>query len=613
MTSASTQSTLQRLQAHVAGAITNPHTPLDIVLPNHIAGDHLLGLIQQLSILLPQLQQDPTPAATLLTKLLDGFSFADVLAFDPPVDFCAGLQVGNYMASLNPADAATVASKPDVFLAIVRLWLCTTDTGVATQAFNVFVDLLKVDHAVQVPDSHIPRGGQGLVWKRVFSDPDIYSELFKVCSLNATSEVELSNSQKTVAQARLLEWIPVVAALDWNAVTRSHNIDIESRFKASSLLDFAASHMVDIKSDVLMYRCLIDFYSELLDATKPSRSEASSRAASAGLEYLITSGAHERTAAIFVQKPGVELDLIESMYLYGPAANYVAAYASTYHKHFLDSELQKEVHLRLMKSLTISPSKWAHGETPKHDLHVLASIPRSALLPGHLGAGDWSQSPLSLLPSKLTAPEVLSTLATVFHGPEQDTITYPLDSPMINFDSLDSTSASEGAAARAVYYHYIANNPRFWDDLAAHADTVALKELALASLQCFMAVATASWPVEQTIDKYVLPSSIAAPESATLALLTPPALENTLPYLFRPPRTFANLVGGRGDVESAAYKIATMKFDVLRVLRVRLASLTQEHPEQAYEDILSTIDKRLSDGPFSREGEIGGRIGTLEL
>lgn len=72
-------------------------------------------------------------------------------------------------------------------------------------------------------------------------------------------------------------------------------------------------------------------------------------------------------------------------------------------------------------------------------------------------------------------------------------------------------------------------------------------------------------------------------------------------------------MGGRGDTESAAYKIAAAKFDALKAFHSRLQGEVQRTPGEGYEEILTTIAKRLAEGPLSREGEVGGRIGTLEL
>jgi hypothetical protein len=304
-----------------------------------------------------------------------------------------------------------------------------------------------------------------------------------------------------------------------------------------------------------------------------------------------------------------EMDIMESMFLYGPAANYIATYASLYSKHFQASSLPKKVNERLSNALSMSSSRWQHMESPKHDLHLLASLPRPALLPQSEGPAAWSATPLSLIPSKATNPDALNTLATIFHGPEEKVITFPPTSPMTN--ETTPAEESEAAAARALYLNYVAQNPRFWNDIATHADTVALKDHALAALNCLNAVITANWSIKAS---FPVPSTaIATPVSGHLAILSPPALEYALPYLLSPPKTFSNLVGGRGDSESAAYKIAAAKFDALTALHGRLESQVGLEPGQGYEDILATIGKRLAEGPMSREGEVGGRVATVEL
>jgi hypothetical protein len=216
---------------------------------------------------------------------------------------------------------------------------------------------------------------------------------------------------------------------------------------------------------------------------------------------------------------------------------------------------------------------------------------------------------LSLLPTKATNPDVLNTLATIFHGPPRKIITFPATSPLT--DEPGPQEELNAAAARALYMNYLANNSRFWSDIVSHADTVALKELALSALNCLRAVITANWSTKPSLS---LPSSsMVTPPSGHLAILSPPALEYTLPYLIKPAQSFANLVGGRGDSESSAYKIATAKWDSLKALHGALVTQVELDPGQGYEDILATLSKRLAEGPMSQDGEIGGRIDTVQL
>ncbi|KAK4542570.1 hypothetical protein LTR36_006618 [Oleoguttula mirabilis] len=601
----------------------------ELILPTYLTGNKDLwekrvSLMRRLAgdLTNERLAERHAAMVDLLIKLFDGWPWQQVCDFGTQsIPYKDGLAAGEYMVPFNKlmlcllekatrsaADAAHAASMLETMQALVRLWLCTSDTGIATQASALLLDLLKIDAPASDRASGgaggMPAGGQGLVWKRIFGDKDVYSVFFEACSL--ASKSDMSKSQKTIAQARLMEWLPKVGAMNWGAVSRSHHRDIETQYSVQGgLLDFAALKMVDFKDDVLMHRCLVDFFSDLLNSTRPLDTHTMTQHDSVGLQYLIMHGLHVRTAAIYMQLPGSQSDPVEAMFLYGPAANYVATYASCYPDHFLASQMPKQVNERLMQTLDMSPGKWAHADSPKHDLHLAASLPRRALLP----SGDWHTSPLSLVPSRATNPDALNTLATIFEGPERKAIVYPPTSPLTN-GSADIATAEEGAAARALYFNYLADNPRFWHDITTHADTVALKELALAAIRCLTSVIMANWSTNPDLP---LPATIATPESGHLAILSPPALEYTLPYLLKPAQTFANLVGGRGDSESSAYKIAAAKFDALRALNSRLMVQVEQQPGEGYEDILATISKRLAEGPLSREGEVGGRIGTLEL
>ena len=621
-------SILDKLNQSISATANDPAVPLEqrtfeeaeLVLASTLSANESLQLVSSLSSLLPTLQQDPAPAVNLLLRLLDKYSYGDILQLGS-IPFTEGLAVGNHMASYNlliisilkkatsnAADTASVAGMLDTVMALVQLWLCTRITGVATAAQQLLLDLLRIDQEVRTgPDTHVPTGGQGLMWRRLFGDRDIYRVYFEACSCltPVNHGFGLSRNHRTEAAGRLMEWLAEVAKMDWNVVSRSHHPDIEQEYKSEGgLIGFATSNMVE-KDDILLYRNLIDFYSAILAATKPEAVEiGSSSTDSAGLRYLIASGVHASTIAIYLQTSGRSVDPLESTFLYGPAANYVATYASLYSEHFLASQLAEQVKARLRVTLDQSPSRWAHAESPKHDLHLLASLPRSALL----STGNWQSSPLSLLPSKATNPDVLNTLATVFRGPDRD-ITFRLGSSS-GSAAPSARSLKEAAEARALYFYYVANNPRLWQDIAMHADTVALKDLALSAINVLSALSTANWSVTPEIS---MPDSIATPESGHLALVAQPALEYAWPYLLRPSRSFANLVGGRGDAESSAYQVAEAKHDALRSLELRFKMQVEQTPGEGYEDILAQLSKRVADGPLNREGEIGGRIGTLEL
>ncbi|KAF2771533.1 hypothetical protein EJ03DRAFT_30934 [Teratosphaeria nubilosa] len=635
----------ERILEHVQSLAQEPAAPnkvrlfeeAELVLPNYLQGsqellDKRVLLMRHLATDVQDFRRaDRTPSVNLLIRLFDGWTWQQVSEFGTGnVPYKDGLGVGTEAGEMAPfnrlmicllekatasaSDAAHAAGMLETMQALVRLWLCTHDTGVATSASNLLLNLLEVDKVMpnegsRSSDWRARPTGQGLVWKRIFGDRNVYNVFFETCDLGG--KCDLSKNQKTIAQARLLEWLPKVGAMNWTAITCSHHPEVENKYGVKGgLLDFAALKMVDFKDDVLMHRCLIDFCSNVLFSTRPMDTHSMLQQDSVGLQYLIMHGLHARTAAIYLQLPGARQDQMDSMFLYGPAAHYLATYAASYPDHFLASQMPQQVLNRLQLVLDMSPSKWAHSDSPKHDLHLLSSVPRKSLFPARSGA---TSNPLLLLPSSSTNSDVLNTLACIFRGPERRAVTFP-PPQTATADAQQHRDAEEAAAARALYYHYLANNPRFWLDITTHADTVALKDLALAALNCLTSVIIANWAsTTETTDVFDLPCSIACADSGHIAILTPPALEYTLPYLFSPPKTFANLVGGRGDAESSVFKVANAKYDALRTLYSKLETQVEQTPGQGYEDILATIGRKLAEGPLSRDGEIGGRIGTLEL
>ncbi|KAI5205693.1 hypothetical protein E4T39_02809 [Aureobasidium subglaciale] len=637
---------LERLQAHLGQLEADPiNTEIDerlfescsLALAPGFSKKDSIALISQLSRILPVLQKDPTQPIQFLVLLLEPLSFADVLGLNAAVDFVGGLNVvavpyNKLMLALlskaagTATDAATIAAQPEVVTALVNLWLCTHDAGIAKQAGDVLLALLKVDHTVPPgagDDQSLPGHSQGLMWKRVFGDQDVYTLIFSVCSLKHTEGVELSGNQRSLAQARLLEWLPEVGVLNWNAVTHAHHPEVEKRYtdsKGEGLLYFATVCMIDTAGDVLMHRCLVEFYATLLRSVTTSAS-AGSPHSSPALDFLIQHKLHDTAMSFYLDPTNPRHDPLDVQFLYAPSANYLATYVSSYPSHFLASPLKQTLTRRLLSSLDLTPSRWAHAESPKHDLHILASMPRSSLLPPN---NNWMWSPLSLLPSKSTNADVLATLATIFHGPtKQEIINYPASSPLMD-TTHDAVWKSEAQAAYALYYLYLNHNPTLFADLTHHASIIALRETALASISLIRSVATANWlpltetstPTASDFHASLPPTALAEQQKGFLAILSLPSLEYTLPYLLSPAQTFSNLVGGVGDTENSAYRVAMSKFECLKEEYNRLKVFCEEGGEEGeeWEDVVVTLRKKVDEGPFgSRQGEVGGRIATMEL
>jgi hypothetical protein len=326
---------LARVQAHLQQVEDAPGTVLDEKLLD-TAGYTLVPVIDPSSRLqlvlgtyqlLPTLQQDPTPVVRLLTKLLEPVPLTDILSLQPPVDFVAGLDVAARpfntltLSLLEKADAnvarGLASTHQPLFIALIRLWLATPDEGVADAASRVLASLLRVDRR----DSDTP-GWDGPVWKRIFRDKDVYEHFFAMTDLKTGRDTSLTKNQKTIAQARLMDWLPAVGSMDWSSISQSYHPEIESSYGLpsgkQSLLDYSASYMVDYKGDVLMHRSLIDYFSHLLQA----------ESSGASLTFLVEHGIHSRTIAYYIQPDHPSHDPIDATFLYGPAARYVGSWAS---------------------------------------------------------------------------------------------------------------------------------------------------------------------------------------------------------------------------------------------------------------------------------------------
>lgn len=75
-------------------------------------------------------------------------------------------------------------------------------------------------------------------------------------------------------------------------------------------------------------------------------------------------------------------------------------------------------------------------------------------------------------------------------------------------------------------------------------------------------------------------------------------------------------MGGVGDTENSAYRVAMSKFECLKEVYNRLKVYCEEGGEEgnSWEDVVKTLRKKVDEGPFGgRSGEVGGRIATMEL
>jgi hypothetical protein len=290
----------------------------------------------------------------------------------------------------------------------------------------------------------------------------------------------------------------------------------------------------------------------------------------------------------------------EHSFLSSKSAQYISDYAYTYPENFENSldmpGIRNYVHQNIRK---------CEAST----LSIIAAMPRATLIP-HRGTGlAWDQCIVLDMPITRTNPEALKTLATVFHGPPREELTYPNDE---SASSESHRRQIESTYARVLTALFYGKKPTMFADLVLHIETIAMKENALAALGLVRALITSSWSTEPIPDVETTNDPTYArvnnfPKTGLDLILDPTISGGVLPTLLKPATTFSNLVGGLGDAENAAYQIAMAKFDVLNALGRKLEENGGRH------DVLSMVQRRIGEGPWGISSTAGSRIATMEL
>ncbi|XXG95193.1 DNA-directed RNA polymerase III subunit C31 [Hypoxylon texense] len=240
-------------------------------------------LLPKITEILKQYQQDPAILCSLAIKLLGPINFTQVLSLASEEALIQALRSPAPSANIlamtvlekaarSPSDAAILAMMNQLVTNFLAQWLSAPQVEVGEKGSRVLGDLLDVDCDTRPPDGVSVNGmeiavrkppGQGLMWRRIFHDRDIYDVILSLCSSNGP----LDSQQRSLAQGRLLRILPRLAALNFRAVTWTDFSDLNQRHANFSgnggLLQFAALHMID-KEDMLMHLSLIDFFEVLL-------------------------------------------------------------------------------------------------------------------------------------------------------------------------------------------------------------------------------------------------------------------------------------------------------------------------------------------------------------
>jgi hypothetical protein len=451
-------------------------------------------LALQVSRLLPLLRQDPTPAIKLLLRLFHKIPFSDIRAIDPNLDLAAGLALDAQpfhgptisvlkKAANNAADAESLASIPSVIHAVVRLWLSSPVSGVASKAQELLIDLLHVDRRgipeVFQDDPGVQVLHPGAVWRRIFGDRDVYGLIFSICSFKGS---DVTNSQRSQAQARLLEFLPKVAGLHWNTVARSQQPEVEVKYDLKrgeeGLLHFAALHMID-PQDTLMHVLQVQFFTDLLTKCSHNWSDITSRA----LQFLLENGLHEIVTTYYCEPDQSGLGHGQRIMLYPACAIYLSTYAALYPEHFLSGPYRDRVLKRLSFALNAG-----YGGV-QHDLRLLSSVPRACLIPHRLTRG-LINTPIGFLHSLPKDAALFDCLAVIFHG--------PIDPSDLGVGVSDSRSygkafAIEKVAARILFLLITPSFKSFWTDITSKADLPDDARTVVSATNVMTAVMTANW------------------------------------------------------------------------------------------------------------------------
>ncbi|KIW17357.1 hypothetical protein PV08_04549 [Exophiala spinifera] len=240
--------------------------------------------------LLQTLQQEPRPLTRLLERTVSLLPFDELKNTISAEKLQEGLTSSSISVQLlclaylrkaadSPSGASFVAASSPLVQCLLTTWLSSENTEVAERCLEAIEALLAVDShtsftVLATRESVAEVQGQGLLWRRIFTDPQVYSILFEWTSLRVSKrDVKTKKGMQlvTISQARLFDCIARLANYDWAAISTTTLPAVEAKFADGGaddqpyggLLRYAASHMID-QRDILMEVLRQDFFMKLL-------------------------------------------------------------------------------------------------------------------------------------------------------------------------------------------------------------------------------------------------------------------------------------------------------------------------------------------------------------
>ncbi|KAI5303988.1 hypothetical protein KEM56_006985 [Ascosphaera pollenicola] len=567
----------------------------------------LLKIVSTIAQLLPVLQDDPSILEPLLKAVISYLSFAELRAIDPPIDIVQGLTTANERVNIlaltlletGKADfesSESVAEDPELVSSLVQLFLTTGFEEVSERAEDLIINLLKANLGEE-GDSH-----PGRLWQRIFGDRAIYCSILSTCGFMITSvgdQHHVDRSQ-TISQARILDLVPKIAALNWEHVAETDLSNPDTGEELPSLLDYATNHMIDA-SDPLMLSIYLDFAMDLISGDDDPR--YSGDIGSPALRFLMDCNVHQKIFRAYI---GTSTFVPMALPMFKePVTLYIARYVGLYPNHLLTQPPEDLDALlnKLHDKIDIPKSEWAHHPNNSEDLTILACLPRLVLLR--------QRGFLEAIPSEYLNKDTLLALGRLFGT------TCSEDAQLPETGSLEDLTNQkiEAAAARLLYLRYTHKHPDFWEYVSKAIDMPQFPEVASASLALVRDFLVARWeretdpphlagkdrkitlPTDDELRKELgVSDNVYLPESGLSVIMSPPALQTILPSLMKTERHSSM---ARYDQEHGWQHLVS-KFETLKLLQMQL---TKEgaRDKPALKQVIEKIDKRVAEGVVARQ------------
>lgn len=292
----------QKVVDHLEIVKSNASLPLDEELLRrasrnadiHLSKTVLWQVLSSGEETLQTLQQDPGPLTRLLEEVVLALPFDELKSTISTEKLEEGLRSPSapiqrliiaYLrkAADLPSGAAFVACSPSLTKVLVTTWLASESTEVADKCLDAITALLDVDNTATSTFIASQTGsgeayGQGLFWKRLFQDAEIYTLFFEWTSLtHSKHDVSTKKGlhQATTSQGRLFDFLAKIAEIDWSYITTSSLPEVEKQFTRGQsrtqpyggLLRYAATDMID-SNDYLMELLRQDLFAKLVDTAE---------------------------------------------------------------------------------------------------------------------------------------------------------------------------------------------------------------------------------------------------------------------------------------------------------------------------------------------------------